>query len=92
MYPHIAASAKEVGDLNGNFSEANKNVLSSVPATLTPPLTISNLNLIQNDLQGPLPIQTILRFYLYHLHSVHGKLIYNERDRAAGREKLSILK
>lgn len=29
---------------------------------------------------------------LYQLHSVHGKLIYNERGRTAGREKLSFLK
>lgn len=81
-YLHSAASAKEVGDLNGNFSEANTNmVVSSVPATLTPPLTITNLNSIRDDPQGPLPNP-------YHLHSV----IYNEEDRAAGREELSFLK
>ena len=74
----LPKNLSKVGNLNGNFNEANTNTLvSSVIAVLTPPLLITNLNLTQAHLD--------------HLQPRHDRLIYNERDMAAGREELSFL-
>lgn len=74
----LPKNLSKVGNFNGNSNETDANTLvSSVIAILTPPLMITNLNLTQA--------------HLYRLQPMHDRLIYNERDTAAGGEELSFL-
>jgi len=74
----LPENLSKVGNLHGDFSEANTSTLvTSVAAILTPPLMITHLNFTPA--------------HLYHLQPMHDRLIDNERDMAAGREELGFL-